>query len=231
MPSVRKLSRLLTALCLWAAASQAQSYPPPFPRVAAKKLLENDRVVVWDVTWPKGHPTALHQHRFDQLSVTLAGGTVKVTRLGQTAVVNKSELGSVTLTAKGTVHVEEGLSDVAQRKIMVELKPSASASVNAGAGVAGAFPREGAVKVMENDRAIVWDYTWKPGQPARRHAHYLDSVTVFLEGGTIRTAGDRGAAQDTVRSAGEAVYSSASADAHTEEALRGSPRAVIIEIK
>lgn len=107
-----RLPVLLTGICLSAAYSAAQNYPPPFPRAGAKMVLENDRLKVWDVTWPKHRPTPTHEHQFDQLSVTLVGGTVRVTRLGQPATVNKSEIGSVTFTAKGTVHVEEGLSAV-----------------------------------------------------------------------------------------------------------------------
>ena len=199
----------------------AQSYPPPFPREAARKLFENDRVAVWDVTWPKGQPTAMHEHPVDQLSVTLVGGTVRVTRLGGTPAVGKSEPGSVVFTPKGTVHMEEGLSDVPQRKIMFELKSSGSASESA----VGPFPREGAVKLLENARVIAWDFTWRPGQPTIRHAEYRDSVIVFLDGGTIRSG-----SKDTIRSAGEVAYLPRDVEPHAEEAVQGSPRAVIVEL-
>src|SRR5690348_8125628 len=151
------------ALLAFTAISQAQPYPPPFPREGAKKLVENDRVVLWDVVWPKGQPTPVHEHPFDQISVTLTGGAVRVTRRDGRSTVNHSEIGSLTLTAKGTVHIEEGLSDIPQQKIMVELKPAAAPAVPSKTGAPGAFPREGAIKLMENDRVIAWDYTWKPG--------------------------------------------------------------------
>ena len=41
------------------AARSAANLPPPFPRAGAKQLLDNERVTVWDVVWPKGQP-----HRF-----------------------------------------------------------------------------------------------------------------------------------------------------------------------
>jgi quercetin dioxygenase-like cupin family protein len=219
------------ALCFCAGPSPAQTYPPPFPREAARKLFENDRVAVWDVSWPKGQPTAMHQHPVDQISVTLVGGTVRVTRLGGTPVVNESEPGSVVFTAKGTVHMEEGLSDVPQRKIMLQLKSSGSRSDSVTGGVPGAFPREGAIKLLENDRVIAWDFTWRPGRKTPRHADYLDSLMVFLDGGTIRSIADRGRSKDTTRSASEVVYSPHNAEPHSEEAARGSPRAVIVELK
>ncbi len=208
---------LLFTVCICAAT--AQNYPPPFPREAARKLFENDRVAVWDVTWPKGQPTAMHEHPVDQLSVTLVGGTIRVTRLGGNPVVNTSKPGSVVFTPKGTVHMEEGLSDVPQRKIMLQLKSSESKSETAAA----APPREGAVKLMENARVIAWDFTWKLGQ--KTSPNYRDSVIVFLEGGTIRSG-----SKDTARSFGEVFYIPHSADPHTEEAVRGSPHAVIVEL-
>ena len=45
----------------------AQQYPPAFPRTNATKLMETDRIVVWDIVWPKGQPTPMHQHVHDQV--------------------------------------------------------------------------------------------------------------------------------------------------------------------
>jgi quercetin dioxygenase-like cupin family protein len=123
------------------------------------------------------------------------------------------------------------MSDIAQHKIMVQLKPSASPEVGTRDGLPAAFPREGAVKVLDADRAVVWDYTWKPGERIPRHADYLDSVTVFLEGGTIRSQRDQAEATEAVRKAGDVVYSSHSLEAHTDNAGSGSPRAIIVELK
>jgi quercetin dioxygenase-like cupin family protein len=222
------LTRSITVL-LFAAAAQAQNYPPPFPREGAKKVFENERVAVWDVVWPKGQPSPVHEHRYDQVSVTLVGGAVRVTRLDGSSTVNHSELGSVTLTTKGTVHREEGLSDTPQHKIMIEMK-TAGTAVPGREGIPDAFPRDGAVKVMENERVIAWDYTWKPGQAVPIHAYYHDTVTVFVEGGTFAgPAGERNSAAG--RAAGQAIYTAASGEARREEAVRGMPRAVILELK
>jgi len=209
----------------------AQTYPPPFPRSGAQKLFENARVELWDVVWPKGQPSPMHQHPFDQISVTLTGGAVRVTRLDGTSTVNHSEIGSITPTAKGTIHIEEGLSDIPQHKIMVELKPSAASALPTKAGIPGAFPREGSIKVFEDDRVIAWDYTWRPGRPAPRHADYRDSVAVFLEGGTLRAVAGSREIWKATRQRGQAVYSPRSADAYSEELVSGTPHAVIVELK
>jgi hypothetical protein len=209
----------IAAFCFIAAALLAQTHPPPYPRENAKKVLANDRVVAWDVTWPKGQPTAMHEHALDQLSVTLRGGTVRVSKLGGPVSVNQSTVGSLGFTPHGTVHMEEGLSDVPQHKIMLELKPSAAPQ-------ASAVPREGAVKLLENDRVIVWDFTWKPGQKMPRRADTFDSVMVFLEGGVLRSG-----TEEIQRSAGQVIYSPRREEPHSEEAVQGAPRAVIVELK
>ena len=61
---------LVLALLLFA---QAQTYPPPYPRPGTVKLLENDRVVVWDVTWLKqAYP--MHRHVYDYAGVYYTNG-------------------------------------------------------------------------------------------------------------------------------------------------------------
>jgi hypothetical protein len=56
---------LITVLLL---LFQSQALPPPFPRDGATKLLENDRVVVWDVAWLKqAYP--VHRHVYDYAGV------------------------------------------------------------------------------------------------------------------------------------------------------------------
>ncbi len=38
------------------AETDGQEYPHAFPRAGVKKLLENDRVMVWEVNWLKNVP-------------------------------------------------------------------------------------------------------------------------------------------------------------------------------
>jgi predicted metal-dependent enzyme (double-stranded beta helix superfamily) len=85
--------------------------------------------------------------------------------------------------------------------------------------------------LLENDRLIAWDFIWKPGQIVPVHAEDLDSVTVFLAGGTIRSLTALGDVKDTVRSPGDVVYSARSAETRTEEAVTGSVRAIIVQLK
>jgi hypothetical protein len=56
-------------------------------------------------------------------------------------------------------------------------------------------------------------------------------VIVFLDGGTIRSIANGRGSKDTARSAGEAAFVPHNPDPHTEEAVGGSLRAVIVELK
>jgi hypothetical protein len=54
-------------------------YPLAFPRRGAKKLLENDKVIVWDNVWHAGKPTPMHFHDKDALVVYEAAGALRST--------------------------------------------------------------------------------------------------------------------------------------------------------
>jgi hypothetical protein len=121
--------------------------------------------------------------------------------------------------------MEEGLSDIAQHKIMLEVKPSSP-----GPDTHGTSPGEGAVKMFENARLIAWDLAWKQGQTISRPREDLDSVTVFLDGGTVGSTGN-GASTNLVGKSGEAVYAARGVPAHNESALSGTPHVIIVELK
>ena len=60
---------LVTALFVM----QAAELPPPFPRPGTTKLLENDAVAVWDVSWLK-QKYPLHTHRYDLVGISYTDG-------------------------------------------------------------------------------------------------------------------------------------------------------------
>src|SRR5205823_7491175 len=60
-------------MSMWSVSAQP-ALPPPFPRANATKLLETDRIAVWDIVWPKGQPTAMHRHVYDQVGTYYASG-------------------------------------------------------------------------------------------------------------------------------------------------------------
>jgi hypothetical protein len=98
-------------------------YPPPFPRKGAVKVLENCRVIVWNVTWLKGQWSAMHRHYRDAIIVTLRGGRVEARALDGKAKIFSDVAGHVTWSSKGVIHEEVGLTDPPRQAIVIELKP------------------------------------------------------------------------------------------------------------
>ena len=95
--------------------------PPAFPRAGSTKLLENDRVVVWQSEWATGVPTPLHFHDKDVVVTYLADGALASTNVAGQRVVNEYQFGLTRFNARDRVHTET-LVRGAGRAIMVELK-------------------------------------------------------------------------------------------------------------
>ncbi len=222
---VRRVSLVSAALLVLSSSALAQQYAPSFPRDGATKLLENEFVTIWDVTYEKGESATMQEHRYDQVSVTLSDGAVKVTRPDNTWTVDHSRFATVRFEPKGTITAEEGVSDTPRRAIVVELKdyevpmldPNLAAELRAQ-GMRGQFPREEATKLLETERVIVWDNQYRLGQGAR-HAHYNQVVGVWIEAGSLN---------NSPRTVGQVNFR-APGPPHQEEARNPLPRAIFIE--
>jgi hypothetical protein len=81
-------------------------YPLAFPRAHATKLLENDKVVVWDNVWRAGKPTPMHFHDKDALVVFEATGALQSTALDGKQVVNEFKFAQIRFSSRGRVHTE-----------------------------------------------------------------------------------------------------------------------------
>lgn len=96
-------------------------YPLAFPRPGVKKVLDNNRVTVWDYTWTSGQPTPMHFHDKDVVVVYLAEGQLKSTTVDGKADVNAITFGMTRFNAPNRTHTEELIKGAA-RAIIVELK-------------------------------------------------------------------------------------------------------------
>jgi hypothetical protein len=96
-------------------------YPLAFPRPGAKKIFENDRVIVWDSTWTSGVATPMHFHDKDVVVVFLEDGDLKSTSADGKEVVNKYTTGTVRFNLRDRTHTET-LMNGKQRAIITELK-------------------------------------------------------------------------------------------------------------
>src|SRR6476646_3820955 len=95
--------------------------PVAFPRPGTKKVLENDRVIVWDSTWTPGVATPMHFHDKDVVVVFLEDGDLKSTTPDGKEVLNKYTAGTVRFNQGNRTHTET-LMNGKQRAIITELK-------------------------------------------------------------------------------------------------------------
>jgi hypothetical protein len=96
-------------------------YPLAFPRPRAKKLLENDKVIVWDYVWRPHEPTPMHFHDKDTLVVFEETGALQSTTPDGKSVVNEAKFGDIRFNRGNRTHTELLLRGHA-RAVITELK-------------------------------------------------------------------------------------------------------------
>jgi hypothetical protein len=229
---------VLALLMLTATATvmAQEQLPPPFPRTNATKLFENDRINVWNIVWPKGQPTAMHRHIYDQVGTYYArGGRVITTPDGEKRS-NVTDVGSLSTTRKGTTHIEEGNTDPPLQAVFIELKKdTASGSPVANVGPSPfPFPRANAKQVLDDERVTAWDATWTPGSEGFIYRAARETVIVFLGDGRVQRKGSSasGAMRDVTSDvrAGTMLHLDRGSDEGLEM-VSGAPRALFFELK
>jgi hypothetical protein len=216
-------------LCL--AGVLFQDLPPRVPPESNKPIIENDRAIVWDVTWTNGKRSPMERHQYDLVSVCLVGGAIKITSPDGTSRVAIRKPGDVVFDQKGGTYSEEGVSrENSMRSIVINLKDHPLQPLRNTSGYPDAFPRPGVKAVLENNRVIVWDYAWIPGNPTPMHFHDKDTVVVFMDDGTLKSTKPSGESVVNEVSFGLTKFN-ARDRVHTEELVRGRARAIIVELK
>jgi hypothetical protein len=86
--------------------ANTSGYPLAFPRPHAKKLFENDQVVVWDYAWRPGEPSPMHFHDKDTLVVFEANGALQSTTLDGKNTVNETKFGDIRFNKRDRTHTE-----------------------------------------------------------------------------------------------------------------------------
>ena len=149
----------------------SQTFPQPFDREGSNKVLENDRVIVWDVSWlQRAYPT--HRHLYDYAGVYYTSGDrVIVSQSGERRPTHTNAWDTFFIR-RGVTHSEEGASAEPLRAVFLELKEPAPVG-------AAATASEGlGKKVRESDRLVIWeDIVAQDTQPPA-HRHEMDTVAV-----------------------------------------------------
>jgi hypothetical protein len=198
---------MLTALVLFV---QSAPLPPAYPRPGTTKLLENDRVIVWDITWLK-QQYPLHRHPYDLTGVYYTDGNrTIVSETGERRPVHTAAW-ETAFQLKGVTHIEEGASDSPLRAVFVEMKePSASGAIDNTASPAP-FPADAGKQLRDNERSILWVFV--PPPAAKAHRHQRDAVAVAFSGKSPKATF---VARGTV---------------HNDDAAAGTDRLYVIELK
>jgi len=217
-------------LCVGALGAQS-TLPPPFPRANATKLLDTDRITIWDIVWPKGQPTALHRHVYDQVGTYYATGGRLITTPDGAARSTTTAVGSLSTTRKGTTHVEEGTTDPPLRAVFIELKQETASGLPPSASADPApFPRDGATRILDDERVAAWDYTWPSGARGLRYQPSRETVIVWLGDGKVRVTGRDGAATVSDVKPGTMRHLPAGSN-EMVEVVGGAPRTILFQLK
>ena len=106
----------------WPAPGVAVAAPSP-ARYTSKVVLENPRVRVRDVTFPRGVlDTGMHTHEFAHVGVILTAGSLVFTEPGKPAETVRFDAGSVGFREANVTHQVANPGTAPMRVIEVELK-------------------------------------------------------------------------------------------------------------
>jgi hypothetical protein len=162
--------------------------------------------------------------------VYLVGSPIRVTTPDGESRESEVDEGFVLFQPKGVTHIEEGLvEDNPRHAILIDLKNYEAPKIPNHSGLPPAFPREGAVNRLENERVAIWEYSWTT-KPTPMHFHDRDVIVVVMAGGEVEATTSEGTSRVTRVSRGEASYSPGNRS-HTEKLVSGRARAILVELK
>jgi hypothetical protein len=193
-------------------------------------VIDNERVTVWDVILTAGTPGPATPHDLDSVVMFLEGGSIRTVDADGSSRVAKREFGDAVFVAKGRDAKDTVLSASSAHEVVIALKDYALPAVVNTSGYPPAFPRPGSVKVLENNRVVVWHYSWTVGVATPMHFHDKDIVVAYRYGGALKSVTPEGVAVVNSYKASDIRFNRANR-AHYEELPTGRQSAVMTELK
>ena len=134
--------------------AQAQTYPPPYPRPGTTKVMENDLLIVWDVSWLKqAYPT--HRHVYDYAGIYYTDGDRIIVSEQGTRSPTHSVAWDTFFLQRGITHSEEGASEQPLRGVFLEFKqPQPVGTIDTRTSPA-AFPGTSAKQLRDSERVTI----------------------------------------------------------------------------
>ncbi len=193
-------------------------------------VIDNERVTVRDITLSAGTPGSMVRHPNDFVTMFLTGAMIRTTDPKGEGSVAMWNAGNAKFGRKGTEEKEEVISGGPARLIVVDLKDHPVPALVNKSGLPAAFPRPGSTKILENDRVVVWNYTWMPGVPTPMHYHDKDVVVVYRYDGSLKSTTPSGEVVVNDYKFGTIRFNKADRS-HTEELVKGQQSAIMMELK
>ena len=163
--------------------AQAQTdLPPAYPRDGASRMLENEHVIVWDISWlQQAYP--LHRHRYDHAGVYYSSGDRVITSVAGEAREVHTPAWNISFQLAGVTHTESGISAEPLRAVFVQIKRPLAGASELAASVPR-FPADGALDRLSNERVKVWEYSGTANLNSPEHYHNYDAVVVWFDADT-----------------------------------------------
>jgi len=156
---------------------QTQTLPPPYPRDGTTRLFENDRVIVWDVSWlQQAYP--VHRHVYDYTGVYYTNGDRIIVSDRGARSRTSSVAWDTFFYRRGVTHSEEGASDDPLRGVFLEFKEPDPLGVVDTVTTTPAFPGATGKSIRESERVVIWEFVPAPGTASSPHRHTRDAIVV-----------------------------------------------------
>ena len=194
-----------------------------------KQVIDNERVTVWDVNLAQGESGPVSSQNFDSVILFLEGGEVKTAKSGGASSVATREFGDAVFVPKGSAAVDTATKGPVH-EVVIALKGGPVPPNEGPPGMPNSFPRAGATKMFENDRAIAWKFCWPPGEATPMHHHDKDTVMSFRYDGPVRSTDPAGQVRILPFSKGMITYSKAGTT-HSELLVGAQQCAADLELK
>ena len=176
------MSRLIlfASVFLLFPASAQVDYPPAYPREGAEIVLENQHVIVWNISWLK-QDYPVHRHRYPHTGVYYASGDRVITSLEGEARDVHTEAWNISFQPSGVTHTETGVSEEPLQAIFIQIKRDTRDAASDSSGLP-VFPLDNPLDRRSNARVRVWEYPpGHVGTGSALHHHRHDAVVVWFD--------------------------------------------------
>jgi hypothetical protein len=204
---------------------------PALPRPGAIEIFDNERGQVWDVIYPPGMSTGMHRHAADFVVVELVDTVLKLTSSEGQEQFRPIHRGQVSMLHEGLTHIEEGVIGHPQRNsILIELKDVGLHSYPNTTAAPNGFAADGAHKVTDNARVILWSVSWSQSEAAKSFFQTHDMFLVPIDVGVLSITSSDEPAKNLPVADGQVVYLTGG-QVRTIQSVQGTVHAALVELK